>query len=726
MKSIRTIFAALAAFCLAASLAACGGGSGAGAQGGAPGAGDAGGGATAALDLFAGAPTVGTDGRLTATVTAVAKDAANRALSGQQVTFGTSDAGVVLVGASALTDASGTVTATLVINDRTNRSVTVQATAGTLTRTVSVTVVGENAPASVAARLDLLASSPTIGSDGRTLATISALTRDGENRALEGQKVEFGTTDAGAVLTVVSGTTNASGVATATLRLIDQTNRPITLKARTGSLETSVTLQVVGTAVTLAGPASLAREGSAEFTVGLRDSSGTALPGKTVAVSSAKGNAINAASVVTDAAGQARFTVTGTQPGTDTLTVASTGATATAALEVSSKLLAFAAPTAAQEVPVSTDQPVTVVYTEGGVPQAGQTVRFVSTRGTLSTSTKTTGPDGIATVWLNSPTAGAATVTAIVGSVTTAQRIEFVSRTPAKVSLQATPANVAVNLSTSSTNSAQLIAVVRDAADNPVKGQTVAFSADADPSNGRIEPAVAVTDSAGVAAVAFFPGANSSGFNQISVRARVLSDNPAVNVTGSATLTASRQELFVRVGTGRTMEEYDIATYSMPWSVVVTDASGGPVQGAVVQAASVSTRFIKGYYAPLVDQWVPVQTQKCESEDSNGNLRFDAGEDVNGDGVLTPGNVASASVVSAGQRTDANGVAGIRVIYPRSFANWVEVELRVTGAVIAGTEGVAVVRFVLPALAADLRIPGSPPGGESSRFGREPGCGNRE
>ena len=563
------------------------------------------------------------------------------------------------------------------------------------------------------ASIELTTSAPSIGSDGRTEPTITAFVKDSANRAMPNQQVEFSTTDAGASLAVVSGRTDANGLATARLRITDKTNRTITVSALTGSLSRSVDVAVVGTTLTVNGPSSVVLGAATEFTVALRDSAGAVLDGRPWTVVSAAGNAVQRLRETTDSAGQAKFVFTGTLAGPDTLSVTALGATASVAVRVASTQLSFLAPAGASspEVPVLTPQDVSVRFTLNGQPQAGQLVQFTATRGVLSPSSAVTDAAGTATVRIESANAGLSTITALAGGVSSSQGVEFVSRVPVKLALQASPANVGVNLTPESSNSSQLIAVVRDAADNPVKGQTVSFSAVTDPSNGRIEPGIATTDSSGVATVAFFPGANSSGFNQVRIRAAV----PGTGVVGETTLTASRQELVVRVGTGNTIEEPDISTYSMPWTAVVTDASGNPVVGAVVQPSLVALRFDKGTYVPGPDSWVRDVTASCISEDINdgpgsGNLRLDAGEDTNGDGQLTPGTVASTVVVSEGGRTDANGIATIRVNYPQDFGGWVHMQLRVTITTIAGTEGVAQRDFLLPVSASDLTADVPPPG----------------
>ncbi|MCF6217745.1 MAG: Ig-like domain-containing protein [Gammaproteobacteria bacterium] len=131
-------------------------------------------------------------------------------------------------------------------------------------------------------------------------------------------------------------------------------------------------------------------------------------------------------------------------------------------------------------------------------------------------------------------------------------------------------------------------------------------------------------------------------------------------------------------------------------------------------------------------------------EDSNQNGLLDAGEDLNGNGILDlpvdvdvnvngrldPGNIATISVddtigaFSINTTTDENGVAIFAVIYPENYANWLEVSLTAS-AIVDGTEDSARVRFRLPALASDLNQEDVPPAGYTSPFGRGYDAGTR-
>jgi hypothetical protein len=97
---------------------------------------------------------------------------------------------------------------------------------------------------------------------------------------------------------------------------------------------------------------------------------------------------------------------------------------------------------------------------------------------------------------------------------------------------------------------------------------------------------------------------------------------------------------------------------------------------------------------------------------SNGIL--DTGEDRNGDGVLTPGNVVS--VTPGTVQTDATGRATVSLIYGENFAPWVEVRLTAS-AVVAGTESRRDAEFVLNGSAEDFSKEDNPPAGVVSPFG---------
>ena len=279
--------------------------------------------------------------------------------------------------------------------------------------------------------------------------------------------------------------------------------------------------------------------------------------------------------------------------------------------------------------------------------------------------------------------------------------------------------------SATGTNSSQLIAVVRDDNDNPVKNVRVDFTALADPSNGRIEPGFGITDSFGTATASFIAGPTTTGFEAVQLQAK-LSDNAGVNA--SANLTVSALELSVRMGTGNELiDTGSLVTYTMPWTTIVADSAGNPVENALITVALRSTQYRKGFWEVVDSKWSANITGVCPSEDGNANGRLDVGEDVNGNGELDPGAVAVAQVTEVNGRTDANGLAAIEVTYPKTFGVWVEVELLATITTVSGTEATAQEVFYLTPAAADLaNIANSPPGssGTTGPFGRSASCTN--
>lgn len=577
-----------------------------------------------------------------------------------------------------------------------------------------------------ATTISVTASAPQIASAGGSSVTLTAFVKDASNRTLANQPVSFSTTDAGTQLQVASATTDASGQATATMTIGDKSNRTITVTATSGALSGAVTVSVTGTSISLSGPSSIVFGAPTPFTVQLRDSDGAVLAGRAISVTSSAGNTLSSSTATTDATGQATINVTGSVAGSDTLGVTGMGATATKTIAVSGTQLTFSSPTASQELVVNAAANVRVTFLDNGAPQVGQQIQFTATRGTLSAVSAVTDVTGSAAVTITSPTAGIASIEAIApNGVRSTQLVEFIATTPGKISLRSSPSTVPVNLSSAGTNSSSLIAVVRDANDNPVKGVTVSFQAVSDPSNGRISPASATTDSSGVASVAFFPGGNSTGNGQIVVQASVGGVAPV-----TTNLTAAAQSISVRIATGNEITKLNDTTNQMPWNAIVVDTNGSPVADATITPSLVGVRYLKGRYAWSgtvwfrVDEFGNVPPFSCLSEDANENARLDAGEDLDVDGKLEPGGAAAVVVTSTNGKTDSSGLAYMNISYGRSFGGWVEVRLRVTITTVAGTEGFDEQTFVLPVLSADLTDQNVSPPGNPSPFGVVSDCAN--
>ena len=192
--------------------------------------------------------------------------------------------------------------------------------------------------------IDLLVSSPQLASDTSGSVTLTALVRDAANNVVGGVQVRFAA-DSGS-LQVVSGTTGANGTATALLTTLgDPTNRTINVTATTGNVSSTNTVQVQGTTLSVSGITTITRGSTTRLTILLRDSAGVGIQNRAIRVSSALGNPLSAPTVTTDANGQATVDVTGNIAGTDSISVAAIGATATATLSISADNFVLTLPT---------------------------------------------------------------------------------------------------------------------------------------------------------------------------------------------------------------------------------------------------------------------------------------------------------------------------------------------------------------------------------------------
>lgn len=584
------------------------------------------------------------------------------------------------------------------------------------------------------ATVTVLAASPQLPSDqtGLTTVQITAQVKDAANAVLADVPVSFSATSGS--LAVTQAVTAGNGIAIAELSNgTNPANRNITVTATARGVSGSITIAVTGSTVGVTGPPALVSGQSGAYVISVRDSRGTGVPNTLVTVTSANGNTVAAPSLLTDPTGNVTVTVTATVPGNDTLTVNALGQTATAPIAVSGDSFAFTSPAAGTEVPLApASQAVTVRWTKNGVPQAGQSISFSTTRGTLSASSALTNGSGDATVTVSAGTAGPAVITATNPEGTsTSRNIEFIATTPASLSLQASPLTVATG------GQSELIAIVRDAANNLVKNQVVQFVIDADITGGSLSVGSAVTDSQGRARSVYTGGSQQSAANGVIIRALV----QGTAVEGTVALTVARQELFITLGTGNTLFEIGTATYAKEWVILVTDVEGNAVANRPVQASIRSRRYAKGELTYVDPAWTyaPGSPVFCNNEDLNQNGILDPGEDANGNGILEAGNIAlvaavpesaplsdpcstaGAQGVAANVTTNSQGRARICVFYPQNYAEWLEATLTAKASV-TGSEFSRSSVFVLDVLADDVDDQNQTPPNRFSPFGTDLDC----
>ena len=658
----------------------------------------------------------------TFTLRATVRSADGLALAGQVVTFGGSAALVKFAPATgtALSDAGG------VASIQISPALATSAGAGLVTAdvkvagvaavqaTLGVTVVA--AAVTDSATVEVLTSASTLLSSGSE-AVITAFVKSSGNVGMAGQTVTFSASSG--TLQSPSAVTDANGAATAkSIAGSDKSNRNVTVTVTAGSASGSVVVPVTGTRVSISGSGALQAGGAAtQYSVRALDSSGNPIGAATIAVTSTLGNALSASSLITDSTGVASFLYTPNKAGTDSLTVSGLGTSAVASVVVNAIDFVALSPASNTSVAIGSTQTVSVRYRLSGVGVAGQTVVFSTTRGTFAAPSVITDVNGQASADLSSTTAGPAVVVAQIAGVGSVNLpLQFVATTPATIVVQANPGAVLPNTS-GTTNQSTIEAVVRDVNGNAVANRQVNFTALQDLSNGSLSPGIATTDANGRAQVQFIPGASSTQANGVIIQAQVAST--AISATTS--LTVNGQALFITIGFGNTINNLDETTYSKTFSVYVTDANGVAVGNQQVSLSVIPRDYLKGNLKFDGTNWVYAATPtSCPNEDLNLNGVLDAGEDINNDGHLTPGNVAVAAPGSV--TTDGSGRATFTLNYGEQYAPWVNVQIGAR-ATVAGTESRQSILFALVGSAADFSS-ASGPAGVTSPFGISTSCTN--
>ena len=636
-----------------------------------------------------------------------------------------------------LATVSGT-TVTLTGQNKGTTTVNMTDSAGTA---ISLTVTVDTGSSVAVSGIELTSSLASVRSSGEE-TVITALVKGASNVGVPNADITF-SSDSG-ILLAPSAQTDASGVATVRLAPgSNRANRTIVVTARVGSITKTINIAVVGTAITVTGTSALQVGGSASpYSLRALDSAGNPISGVTLTAVSALGNGISPASITTDLSGNGTINYSPNTAGTDSLTVTGAGATSTPlVISISAVSFDYVTPTPAGNASFGVNLALAnrpefrVRLLVNNLPVAGRTVTFNTTRGTLSASSMATNGLGEAFVTLDSGSAGPALVTAQVarlpgdpgsGSIlaTATRTVLFTGVLPSDVRLQVNPSAIPPNSASSTTNRAQVTATVTDATANPVAGRQVAFVIDNDPSNGSLSGGLATTDANGVARVEYISGQQSSPTNGVQITATVLPVAGDIGVLArSATLTVNGNALFISVAFGNTITNINPTTYSKAFSVYVTDATGLAVPNQALTLSVVPTLYHKGVMSWNGTVWVPVRSVAagCANEDVNLDGVLNAGEDTNGNGTLTPGNVVIASPGSV--TTDSAGLASFNLLYGEQYAFWVDVNIEAR-ATVAGTESRRVQAYSLGALAEDVNQETVTPAGVRSPFGIANACAN--
>jgi hypothetical protein len=633
---------------------------------------------------------------------------------------------------TATTDASGIATIIVNVTDM-QGSVNVIATYESATDDISFDSAGDGVQIvegePLAASIQLFASSQQLASSGAQSIELSAIAKDDSNNLLEGVTIKF-SSNSGALGKILddsgesSNLTGPDGKVVMKLSTQDEpSNRVILVTITSGDITDSLEVEVFGTTLTLTGSASLALNDETNYIVNVLDSDGNGIAKADVVISASNtGELTIPANVITDSEGQATIKVTGTTGGINTIIVSALGAMANQDVSVQADSFLFTSfsngvdivnPSNTPIVPdVSLTQTASVILTwqrDGALVPNGTPVTFTTTRGVLNASSAST-VDGKVTATLTASDAGTAIIT-LVGSdtvdgktieLTNQLEFEFFADTASTIKAQASPNSIGPNKQTSSVS-----VVVKDVNGNLVKNKKIKFVLE-DTSGGEIFPATSVTDSSGSAST-IYTSNSTSAKDAVSITV-VVEDTPTINDV--VYLTVSDRELFISLGTGNKVEELGTTDYVKEYSIFVTDAESNAVENVELTVSAIPESYYKGFWMQTYDGddfivWAAagegslskptsiINPIKCNNEDSNSNGILDNGEDFNDDGELTPGNIVS---ISGDFITDSDGRSVIRVIYPQSYAHWLDAKLIVSGKV-TGSESSTQTIFTLPVLA---------------------------
>jgi len=232
---------------LSGLLAACGGGGSAGEPvlGGGTGGGVA---ATTVADLSivldkVSVPNTGTE-VVKATVTAI--DANRAAVAKVPVSFAVDSSGVVKP-AGTVTDDKGELQATVEIgSDKTNRTISLTVTTGSISKKVSFAVVDSTVTLPQAASLAVLLDKRTVNNSGTDQVTVTVTAKADSGSVVAGIPITF-SVDSNALFVPSGSTTDKNGELTAVVKIgDDKSNRLINLTVKSGLLSKTESFQVTG------------------------------------------------------------------------------------------------------------------------------------------------------------------------------------------------------------------------------------------------------------------------------------------------------------------------------------------------------------------------------------------------------------------------------------------------------------------------------------------------
>ncbi|XTZ39993.1 Ig-like domain-containing protein [Salmonella enterica] len=503
-------------------------------------------------------------------VKATVTDANGNILSGQKVSF-SADNGATIA-ASGTTDAKGEITQTLTSTKAGQSTVTASVNGSSEKQTMNF--VADNSTAQIGT---LIVTSDNAAANGSDTNSVKATVTDANGNTLANQNVSFNA-DNGATI-VASGTTDAKGEVTVTLKSITAGESTVTASVNGSSKTAKVTFVAdtstvkIASLIVLKDNAKANGKESNSVKATVTDANGNIVTGQSVSFTADNGAAI-AASATTDAKGEAAVTLTSTKAGQSSVTASVNSSR-------QSQTLTFVADTATAQVAtlvvvkdnakadgIDTNSVKATVTDANGNIVSGQSVSFAADNGATIAASGTTDAKGEVSMTLTSIKAGQSSVTASTNGSNQRQALTFVADT--STAQIATLVVVKDNAKANGTDTNSVKATVTDANGNIVAGRTVSFTAD----NGATIATSGTTDAKGEVTITLI----STRAGQSNVTASINGSNQSQAVNFVADNSTAQVATLVVVKDNATANGTDTNSVK----ATVTDASGNILAAQVV------------------------------------------------------------------------------------------------------------------------------------------------
>lgn len=612
-------------------------------------------------------------------------------------------------------------------------------------------VLGGGNAGAVTSDLALTIDKTAVPNTGTEQVTVTVTTLDALRNVVGGAPVSVSVDKNAFVAPSGTTTDKTSGQLTATVSIgSDHTNRTVTVTATSGTIQRTISFDVVDSTVSvtqandlsmLLDKLSIGDSGSdvINVTVTAVDAARNVIGGIPVTFSVNNNATIFVPSSTTDTQGVATAVVKiGSDKSNRLITVTAKSGTLTRAATfnvIGAKLQATALPsqpaagsqavvdyklTDVNQNPMA-NMPITVsapgLPNASGVTDVNGAYKYVytasTTPGPIDISALAGGAVSVLTVTV--PT-GTSTVPAPTGVVSTA-------------SLTASPNVVSVNTA-STANQSEIRALFQTASNAPLKNVRVRFDLNGDVNSigGALSAgnSLVYTDAAGVAVTNYSPAGRSSPTNGVQVRACWDYNDFTTGCPNQVlvNLTVVSQALSISVGSDNKLDASVPLVFIKRYVVLVVDAAGNAKPDVQITPSIDLVSYAKGAYYSAPSAWVQTVNIICPNEDINRNSLIDGGEDTNHNGQLDPRKSDVTISMDGSTKTDANGMAILKIVYPRTHAGWVSFKIT------AGASGVLSppayypvvgTQSWLPVLAEDMKAE-SPPPGRYSPYGEVADC----